>query len=357
MMDLCKSRTGAWIVPTLLALSSSCGDDDDAASETEDTTDGGPVAATTGAPDAGGGENGDGGPADGDDSPDEPSYPEDALEVWELRTDGFVPPTTETWYSCFSFTVDVDRLYHIIGFEPVVSHPVIHHYILSLANQPTETDPNEPCFEWQNRMIWGWAPGIAPMVLPEEAGILVGDNPGATANFVLQVHYNNPLLEPVEEELFEGIDIVVTPDLRPHDAFVWSQGDIVNISIPPGDPGYVHAARCEETQTRSQLDHPIHVFASFLHAHEIGIAITSEHYRNGDLLGEIASQIPYDFNTQQFQPADVLIRPGDEIETRCTYDSTEREGETVGGVASRDEMCINFMMYYPRIRSERCGNI
>jgi hypothetical protein len=360
MMDRCKSGTTAWVVSALLASpSTACGDDAEVADDTDGAvTDDGAVATTNGSPT---GTNGADDSATDDDSgppepPEPPSYPEDELEVWELRTDGFAPPVTETWYSCFSFSIELDRLHHVIGFEPVVSHPVIHHYILSLANQPTEVDPQEPCYEWQPRMIWGWAPGIAPMALPDEAGILVGDNPGATANFILQVHYNNPLLEPVEE-LFEGIDIIATPNLRPHDAFVWSQGDIANISIPPGDPSYVHTARCTESLTTSQLDHPIHVFASFLHAHEIGVAITSEQYRGGDLLTEIASQVPYDFNTQQFQPTDVLIRPGDEIETRCTYDSTGREGQTVGGVASRDEMCINFMMYYPRIRSERCGSI
>jgi hypothetical protein len=356
MMDLWKSRTRVWLVLAPLTAFA-CGDDDaDVTHDTDAETAGGTTATAGTANPSGGDTNGPASGSGGDDGPIPPTYPEDEIEIWELRTDGFAPPVHETWYSCFSFSIDLDRLHHIIGFEPVVSHPVIHHYILSLATQPIETDPNEPCYEWQARMIWGWAPGIDPMVLPDEAGILVGDNPGSTANFILQVHYNNPLLEPVPG-LDEGIDIVVTPNLRPNDAFVWSQGDIANISIPPGEPSYEHTAHCTESLTQSLLDHPIHVFASFLHAHEIGVAITSEHWRGGDRLSEIASQVPFDFNFQQFQPTDVLIRPGDEVVTRCTYDSSGRDGVTVGGVASRDEMCINFMMYYPRIRSERCGNI
>jgi hypothetical protein len=276
-------------------------------------------------------------------------------EVWELRIDDFEPPMQETWYSCFSFQVEVDQLYHIVGFEAVVNEPTTHHSILSMHEGELTTDPNEPCFDWPARMIWGWAPGIQPLMLPDDAGILIGDHPGGVVTFVLQVHYNNPLLQPVTDD--GGIDVIVTPELREHNAFVFAQGDISTLAIPPGDPAYTHTATCEGDLTQSLLTEPIHVFASFLHAHEIGSAIVSEQWRNEQLLTEIASQVPYDFNQQQFQETDIDIMPGDMLQTRCTYDSTGRIDETNGGVGSTDEMCINFMMYYPQIAAEQCGAI
>jgi hypothetical protein len=34
--------------------------------------------------------------------------------------------------------------------------------------------------------------------------------------------------------------------------------------------------------------------------------------------------------------------------THCIYDSTERTEPTLGGPASTDEMCLNYLLYYPR---------
>src|SRR5690606_15646223 len=145
MMDLSKSRTRVWLVLAPLTAFA-CGDDDaDVAMDTDaETASGATATAGTANPNADD-PHGPGSGSGGDDGPTPPTYPEDEIEIWELRTNGFAPPVHETWYSCFSFSIDLDRLHHIIGFEPVVTHPVIHHYILSMATQPIETDPNEPC--------------------------------------------------------------------------------------------------------------------------------------------------------------------------------------------------------------------
>ena len=279
----------------------------------------------------------------------------DGTTVWELRAGGFSPPNTETWYSCYSFNFEVDQLQHIVGFEAKVTNPYVHHYVLSLSREPLDLNPGNSCISWPSGILWAWAPGIQSQALPEEAGFLVGDTPGGTVTFVLQVHYNNPLRETFTDD--DGIDVIVTKDLRPNDAGIFSQGDIASIFIPPGEPAHEHVATCGAAQTSSVLDHEIHVFSSFLHMHEIGAAISSEVFRDGTLVGPVAVDDPYDFNSQKFLPADIDIRPGDVIETRCVYDSTERTNTTPGGVASVHEMCINFMMYYPKVTGEKCGSI
>lgn len=357
---------------SLACGSSGNGTDDaaDASTGADDggTADGGPGGPGdgSGGPDDGSGGPGTGGPSTGDegstgtptgsgDSTGDPTGPPVDAEVWEIRAGGFDPPVeVETYYSCFSFNIPVDQLYHVVGFEPVVTNPIIHHYVLSYSPTPVDLDPLVPCFEWPAQIIWAWAPGMGPQYLPEEAGFLVGQN-GDTATFILQVHYNNPLLMDFSDD--DGIDVLVTPNLREFRAGVFSQGDIGSISIPPGDPAYVHTATCGSNQTQSMISEPINVFASFLHAHEIGAAITSELIRDGSSLGFIAEEVPFDFNFQKFLPTDVTIEPGDVIETRCTYDSTGRADTTNGGVASDEEMCINFMMYYPWIDAETCGSI
>jgi hypothetical protein len=279
----------------------------------------------------------------------------DDVEVIELRAGGFQPPLQETFYSCFSFTFAVDELHHIIGFRPVVTSPIIHHYVLSIADGVVDRDPNDSCFEWPASILWAWAPGIDDTMLPDEAGFLIGDAAGGQHTFILQVHYNDPLLTGVTDD--DGIDVLVTPTLRPNAAGIISQGDIATISIPPGQAAYPHVATCPEFVTQGLLDQPIHVFSSFLHAHEIGSAITTELFRNDASVGIVAMQDPFDFNTQVFQPADIDIMPGDRIETTCVYDSTGRTSPTPGGVASDEEMCINFLMYYPQVAGEKCGSI
>jgi dopamine beta-monooxygenase len=299
-----------------------------------------------------------GDPTDSADSGDESGttgggLPDDAV-FWELRADYSPLFPIETYYSCYSFNIPVDQLYHIIGFEPVVTNPVIHHYVLSVADGPTNFDPNIPCVEWPEKIIWAWAPGMPAQYLPPDAGFLTGHT-GDTANFVLQVHYNNPLLQDFTDT--DGINVIATPTLREFRAGVFSQGDIGPISIPPGQAAYDHVASCSEAETMALLTEPVNVFASFLHAHEIGSAIHSEVFRNGESVGVIADETPFDFNSQKFLPADIQIEPGDRIDTTCTYDSTDRTSTTNGGPASDEEMCINFMMYYPWIESETCGSL
>lgn len=276
----------------------------------------------------------------------------DDVEIWELRAGGFEPPTTETHYSCFSFTFPVDQLHHIVGFAPSVTSPIIHHYVLSIADAPVELNPNDSCVEWPAHILWAWGPGGEEVMLPDEAGFLVGHQ-GPEVTFILQVHYNNPLQMPLVDN--DGVDLHVTKSLRPNRAGVFSQGDILSILIPPGDPAYEHVATCGGEITQSIFTEPLHVFASFLHAHQIGSVMYTDVHRGGDLVGEIARQDPFNFDMQMFQTADFDMMPGDIIQTHCTYDSTEREGITMGGPASDEEMCINFMMYYPWIPSETCG--
>ncbi len=45
---------------------------------------------------------------------------------------------------------------------------------------------------------------------------------------------------------------------------------------------------------------------------------------------------------------------GDALVTTCWYDSTVRDNVTLGGFAITDEMCVNYVHYYPRMQLEVC---
>ncbi len=276
----------------------------------------------------------------------------DDVEVWELRAGGYEPPVMETKYACFSFTFPTDQLHHIVGITPRVTNPMVHHYVVSISEEVVELDPNDNCVDWPAHILWVWAPGVEGMELPPEAGFLVGDT-GPEVTVILQVHYNNPLLMPFSDD--DGVDLLVTRNLRPERAGVFTQGDILSIWVPPGEPAFEYVATCTDDVTADLMPGPIHVFASLLHAHGLGTQMWTDVERGGMAMGEVSRDDPFSFNTQQFQAVDVDLEPGDQLRTHCVYDSTGRDTPTQGGEDSNEEMCLNFMMYYPWMPAESCG--
>jgi dopamine beta-monooxygenase len=223
---------------------------------------------------------------------------------------------------------------------------------MSTSDTPLELDPSDSCFEWPSQIIWAWGTGGQEFMLPPEAGILVGHT-GPTATFVLQVHYNNPLGMPFADN--DGIDLLVTKQLRPNRASVFSQGDIYSIAIPGGQPDYEYIATCDGNLTDGFFPEPINVVGVLLHAHELGKRIRTDVIRGGMDVGPLHEEDPYDFSSQSFDAVDFVIEPGDTLQTHCWYDSTGVGGTTMGGAASDEEMCINFMMYWPYVDAQTCG--
>lgn len=48
-----------------------------------------------------------------------------------------------------------------------------------------------------------------------------------------------------------------------------------------------------------------------------------------------------------------MILPDDQITVECTYDTSERDLPLFGGLSTQEEMCIAFIIYYPRMKSTR----
>jgi len=48
------------------------------------------------------------------------------------------------------------------------------------------------------------------------------------------------------------------------------------------------------------------------------------------------------------------MNQGDVLLTSCEYNTRERSKMTVGGFAISDEMCVNYIHYYPRTKLEVC---
>ena len=51
------------------------------------------------------------------------------------------------------------------------------------------------------------------------------------------------------------------------------------------------------------------------------------------------------------------ILPGDELILECTYSTEKRQSATFGGLSTREEMCLGFILYYPRAKLADCRSL
>jgi len=199
-----------------------------------------------------------------------------------------------------------------------------------------------------------WGVGGEQSSLPYNAGIKIGKNTGIQY-IVLQIHYNNPALK---NDILDssGFQIKMTTKLRENDIGFLILGTNLDMELPPKMKEYEISGNCTSEWTES-LPYPITIFSSTIHAHQLGRAIWTEVWRDGqfmDWVGETA--LVYDFNKQSptLLPGPVVVRPGDDFITHCIYDTSKQTNITKGGLATENEMCLNIISYYPKLDASTC---
>ncbi|KAM7434750.1 DBH-like monooxygenase protein 1 [Porites harrisoni] len=215
-------------------------------------------------------------------------------------------------------------------------------------------------------MVAAWAVGGQAFYYPEHVGLAIGasDSP---KYFLLETHYDNPSLTKGQKDS-SGLTFYYTDKLRKYDAGIAAVGVGVNSwhIIPPKQKNWLSVGYCMHQCTESLFKNQglpegggINVFAGILHTHLAGRATWTKHIRNGKELPEIARDNHYDFNFQDTQVfrKEINIQPGDDLVHYCKYDSMDRNKLIQGGEATRDEMCLDFLFYYPNIKEfQFCQN-
>jgi Copper type II ascorbate-dependent monooxygenase, C-terminal domain len=169
-------------------------------------------------------------------------------------------------------------------------------------------------------------------------------------SFRLQIHYDNPeLVEKVIDD--SGVRIFYVNTSRPIQVAMFEVGDpYVQLSGEPVGSGMSeHTFECGSGCSALALPTSgVTVIRSYLHMHKTGIQASNELIRNGTMVNK-ASVEYFDFaqqGNQAIQAEPYRVTPGDSFRVQCRYRTPSND--TVFGLGSSDEMCISYLLYYPR---------
>ncbi|CAB9513096.1 Tyramine beta-hydroxylase [Seminavis robusta] len=315
--------------------------------------------------------------------------PNDALE---LRIQFSLPnvlngTTNRTTYMCEQVqlsTPPVDGVldYSLIRSHVFDNHPnLLHHLVLyECDNSGVSSDGNKVgdgpyvCSGMESRcsILTGWALGRLPTCEPPNVGLAFNyyttttttTTDGTNTNkkvLKLEAHYDNALrLSNAMDQ--SGMTLTVTPTLRTHESGLVRFGlglPDANFDLPPAESSseLVSVEGTCPGQVTMQLPHPIFAYAWFPHMHYIGQSMITEHYRCGVKIGTLGNIQRYEFDNQQLYsfPEVIKILPGDVLHTTCSYNTSSTTTTTKGGTETSDEMCYNFIYYYPNLRNSLSG--
>lgn len=259
---------------------------------------------------------------------------------------------------------------HIVAIEPV-SNPYIHHVLLHacgndlslLTNQNLKLDYPSPCLSSSPTahgnsplgrsgctMIYGSALGGGPLVLPDQAGILL--SPSANRYIVLETHLDNPTLA-ANISIADIVYMYTTTTLRPNNAGVMIIGDpsVDFADIPPGVAMHHVESSCTPACTQNIKNGGVTVFNSFLHQHSTGRQVWSNKVTfSGNVLTSkviIDYRAYWSFEHQSQTLVNFTLQRGDQINTHCVYDTSKYATAVPFGSDSTMEMCMHFLFYYP----------
>jgi hypothetical protein len=258
---------------------------------------------------------------------------------------------------------------YVTKFGPLVTQgneAYVHHLVVTLCTGVNESHvgnggdcgSEEIAFEVKNcrsgTALAAWAVGGELFVYPENVAYPFGGE----GYIMIELHYDNP--KEVEGTLdSSGMRIWYTKTPREHDAGILTVGHLVTPLqvIPPNSKNFVNIGLMPAECTNEYLpDDGIHVFGNFFHTHLAGHGLTFQHFRYNSECGvyeelePIDENLKYDFDYQQFThlKREVIIKPGDILQVKCFYKTEGLDGVTLGGLGTRDEMCLSSVVYYPR---------
>ncbi|CAL8387230.1 unnamed protein product [Boreogadus saida] len=299
-----------------------------------------------------------------------PSLPPDAQTLEVLAPNVTIPGKETTyWCSVQQLPLNMPRN-HIVMYESVITpgnEAIVHHMEVFECSPDIPDVPSYsgPCDDKMKpsklnscrHVLAAWAMGAEAFYYPPDAGLPLG-GPGSSRFLRLEVHYHNPLLLSGRRDT-SGVRLYYTPSLRRYDAGIMELGLVYTpiMAVPPRQRAFDLAGYCNSKCTQAALPPGgIHIFASQLHTHLAGRGVRTVLVRGGVELEVVQEDQHYSthYQTIRMLRKMVSVLPGDVLVTKCTYNTEDRSGPTVGGFGIMEEMCANYIHYYPRTQLELC---
>lgn len=279
-------------------------------------------------------------------------------------------------YQCFRIPLENTSDLWLDGLEVLPDNELVVHHVL-VWNDPGDgsaakvgPDGSYPCSGepdvWPTELIAAWTPGGSPMRAPGDSGTLI--HPGAS--LVVNVHYH-PTGNTTE--LDQTRLALSWKDQQPTNHVTWYLVDLpfgAEVEPGPNDRGgpefRIPAGASDHTETVSLWIPPyipfdLPVFAITPHMHYLGreMLVTVRRPEGDDECLIHTPGYRFDFQTAYVYDGATgplpVLRPGDTVEVRCTYDNSEANPfldlqleaagtsapEDVGwGEETNDEMCM-----------------
>mmetsp|Transcript_6179 Transcript_6179/g.9093 ORF Transcript_6179/g.9093 Transcript_6179/m.9093 type:complete len:646 (-) Transcript_6179:522-2459(-) len=270
-----------------------------------------------------------------------------------LTAPSFTLPQWKTLYKTFCYTKDdlvaqglpSDGSAHIIGIEPVLDNSNsitnVHHILVYSSEDST-------CDEDGEDLMFPWAFGQRNFQAPSPAGFRFGSvGEGAFQSITMEFHYDNP---EYKDNIVDnsGFRFYYTTKLRQHDIGFFELADpkVSLLGKKVGNGVTQHTFSCPGSCTNN-FSQDVTVFLEGLHMHALGERMVSKHFRNDEVLRE-SSVDYYDFSQAGMyspQQNEYVLKRGDGFEITCYFKAGNYD---LFGLGSENEMCINFLGYYPK---------
>uniref|UniRef100_A0A2C9K6P8 DOMON domain-containing protein n=1 Tax=Biomphalaria glabrata TaxID=6526 RepID=A0A2C9K6P8_BIOGL len=269
----------------------------------------------------------------------------------DLRMPTISIPADDTTYMCLSFNLLKDQDYHIVADKPIINNTnVVHHMMLygcDDANTEFFSTPSECEMSKCTAIIGGWTVGQTGECYDEGVGFRIGVTGFKTA--VLEIHYNNPKLVSTYKDS-SGLRVYYRP-ARPEvlDMFTMMTGQTM-LPLPPGQSKIQKVGVCTSSCTSLLFKETVYVNSATNHMHLLGSSMRIELLRKGVVITNLTNEEDFDYNTPFTQDYEVPVKvlPGDEIVTRCVYNTESSNDYVYYGDATSDEMCYGYLTMYPK---------
>ncbi|KAM9820161.1 dopamine beta-hydroxylase [Neosynchiropus ocellatus] len=298
-----------------------------------------------------------------------PELPSD-LQTLDVVSPNVIIPTQETTYWCHIKKLPENMpKNHIVMYEPRITpgnEAIVHHIEVFECNPDINIpDYSGDCddkmkpgnINFCRHVLAAWAMGAEPFYYPRDAGLPMG-GPGSSRFLRLEVHYHNPLLLSGRRDS-SGIRLHYTSSLRPYDAGIMELGLVYTpiMAIPPKQHTFYLSGYCSSKCTQTALPQDgIYIFASQLHTHLAGREVRTVLVRGTKEIMVVQEDKHFSTHYQTIRTLQKMahVLPGDVLITKCTFNTEDRSKPTMGGFGIMDEMCVNYVHYYPRTQLELC---